>query len=202
MKGKRINENVEKKRRSEERKRRRRKKKKKKKNSKSRVGVNQRKTETVFETSSILPCFPLRHVHVDTTCTIPSRGESSLNIYERAESASVQALGNAASFFLAINPASMRPPDRRDVGPTSRRGVSSSSPSSIVGRALKTLVEISIRLRRPSWIDGREHVLEKIASWKDRDGNYAGSISSRFSEEEIRFLVVRSIKDKDLGSLI
>lgn len=104
----------------------------------------------MFETSSILPCFPLRHVHVDTTCTIPSRGESSLNIYERAESASVQALGNAASFFLAINPASMRPPDRRDVGPTSRRGVSSSSPSSIVGRALKTLVEISIRLRRPS----------------------------------------------------
>ena len=44
MKGKRINENVEKKRRK-----RRRRRKEKKKNGKSRVGVNQRKTETVLE---------------------------------------------------------------------------------------------------------------------------------------------------------
>lgn len=65
----------------------------------------------------ILFCFPLRGTRrrVPVSPTIAgSRGESPLNIYERAESASVRALANAAGFFLAgvtvyaINPASMR----------------------------------------------------------------------------------------------
>lgn len=65
MKGKRINENVEKKRRSEKRKRR----KKKKKNSKSRIGVNQRKTETVSERRNRSSSYNLLHVFHCVTYT-------------------------------------------------------------------------------------------------------------------------------------
>lgn len=64
----------------------------------------------------------------------------------------------------------MWPPDRRDVGTDVQ--TRSNVVVAVVYCWLKTLVEISIRLHRPSWIDGRGRGGRRsIGNWKDRVGN-------------------------------